>query len=539
MNSGIPIDIELLREFVATRSDEAFAQLMRRNMDLVFGAAMRQTGNPALAEEVTQIVFITLFQKAPRLRPGTSVAGWLIRAARFASLHLMRSEARRKEREMEESPMYDPNDPPEWTQLAPRLDECMVDLREDDREILLLRYFKQMPIRDVASAMQIGEAAAKKRIERALGRLRGVLHQKGVALPAITISALLASQKLHATAPPGLVTRVLASAADPSPLTQKIAAQAVTGSAALTPLVVKWALPGLLAATIPFVALEFTTPAGNLEGLLQRELGALEKEVASQDRQLQMARGAVRQESKARMAEAEKKKAAGALDFFSSLMQPDLLTRERLEEEINNRYAKVWKKLNFTPEERKTVRELLIARRLREQDRNLAAFRKERSEEEVERINAEDKAEMDRQLGEILGEARRDYMVWYREAEGDFQKTEELQAILERKGFPMTDSQQEQLVAIFHSETAELEPWGMVVPTDKGTQASILIPKEKMLAAKKDSLRRVLESARPLLDERQHGELASYLDKQLTQTEVEIDSFSEVFQTIGINGVSE
>jgi hypothetical protein len=60
-------DNTLLREFAASRSEAAFAALVRQHMNLVFATAYRQLGNHSLAEEVSQSVFVALARKAGSL----------------------------------------------------------------------------------------------------------------------------------------------------------------------------------------------------------------------------------------------------------------------------------------------------------------------------------------------------------------------------------------------------------------------------------------------------------------------------------------
>jgi DNA-directed RNA polymerase specialized sigma24 family protein len=62
-------DMALVREYAATGSDAAFATLVGRYVNLVNSAALRRVGEPQLAEEVTQVVFIILARKAGSLGP--------------------------------------------------------------------------------------------------------------------------------------------------------------------------------------------------------------------------------------------------------------------------------------------------------------------------------------------------------------------------------------------------------------------------------------------------------------------------------------
>ena len=78
-------DMELVREYAARQSEQAFETLVERNVGLVHSAALRQLRDPHLAEEITQTVFIILARKAGSLNPKTILPGWLYRTTCYVS----------------------------------------------------------------------------------------------------------------------------------------------------------------------------------------------------------------------------------------------------------------------------------------------------------------------------------------------------------------------------------------------------------------------------------------------------------------------
>src|SRR6476619_142102 len=92
-------DRQLLARYVAEVSEEAFAELVRRHMGLVYSAALRQVRDPQWAQDVTQLVCANLARQAARIPAGTVLAGWLHRDTRFTALDFLRTEARRAQRE--------------------------------------------------------------------------------------------------------------------------------------------------------------------------------------------------------------------------------------------------------------------------------------------------------------------------------------------------------------------------------------------------------------------------------------------------------
>jgi len=187
-------DMDLVREYAARNSEPAFETLVRRHVSLVYSVALRQVGNPAQAEEITQAVFLILARKAARLRPDTILPGWLHETARFASASFLRGELRRHHREQEayvQSKLQESTADPAWEQLAPLLDEAIGQLGKADRNAVVLRFFQNKSAREIAAALNVHESAAQKRLNRAVEKLRAWFLKRGVAVSADALTGAL------------------------------------------------------------------------------------------------------------------------------------------------------------------------------------------------------------------------------------------------------------------------------------------------------------------------------------------------------------
>src|SRR6185369_9939950 len=193
-------DAELLSQFARTNSQDAFAELVKRHVNLVYSAALRQVnGDEHLAKDVAQIVFTDLARKAASLARGrdasSPLTGWLYTSAHFAAAKIIRGESRRRDRE--EKFMREPTNEnaPEldWEKIRPTLDDAMHELKEADREAILLRYFENRPFVQVGAKLGLNENAARMRVERALEKLRDIFTKRGIATATALASVISAN----------------------------------------------------------------------------------------------------------------------------------------------------------------------------------------------------------------------------------------------------------------------------------------------------------------------------------------------------------
>jgi RNA polymerase sigma factor (sigma-70 family) len=212
-----------LGEYVRTGSAEAFRCLVEAHVDAVHSQCLRQLRDPAAAEDVTQLVFISLAQKASRISPNVVLDGWLFTATRYCCATHQRAAARRRSAErktaiMRKEAVESGSNGGDFSSHAePILDDAIATLGQRDREAVLLRFFRGRSLREVGDVLGVSEDAAKHRVLRAVEKLRGYFARRGVLASTDALATFLGCAVKPAA--PGAIQAAVHVALNPSVLT--------------------------------------------------------------------------------------------------------------------------------------------------------------------------------------------------------------------------------------------------------------------------------------------------------------------------------
>src|SRR5436190_8566436 len=208
-------------------------------MDLVYSAAARRVGDRHLAEDITQAVFMILARKPGSAARTAPLSAWLLNTARYAAANALKTQRRRlhhhalaaRQASASAAASPNPSDVLVWQEVAAHLDDAVLALPARDRQVVLLRYFHDKSINDVAAVLKSTEGAVKQRLSRSIEKLRKKLTRRGVVLGAQSaagLSVLLAEHAVKA-GPARLLAAV--SAAGTSASSASAASLAITKGA--------------------------------------------------------------------------------------------------------------------------------------------------------------------------------------------------------------------------------------------------------------------------------------------------------------------
>jgi len=177
-------DVQLSERLVAG-DDDALAEAYDRWSTLIYSVAMRITADHAAAEDVTQDVFVHLWQHPDRYDPRRgALRSWLCLLARSRALDWVRRR-RAQDRCHAAAAAIAPapvevDDGIVWQAEAKMVREAVAALPDRQREAVLLAYYRGRTYREVARDLGIPEGTAKWRLRAALSGLADCLAAEGI-----------------------------------------------------------------------------------------------------------------------------------------------------------------------------------------------------------------------------------------------------------------------------------------------------------------------------------------------------------------------
>lgn len=177
------------RELVSralTGDVRAYEELVRAHQGIAQRTAFLITRDEAEAQDAAQVGFMKAYTSLGRFDPTRPFRPWLLRIVGNEARNRRRSAARRARLELVSAARETAAPSPESDVVADErrreLLDALEELKEGDREVIGLRYFLDLGEAEMAAALDVAPGTVKSRLARALGRLRVVLEERGVAL---------------------------------------------------------------------------------------------------------------------------------------------------------------------------------------------------------------------------------------------------------------------------------------------------------------------------------------------------------------------
>jgi RNA polymerase sigma-70 factor, ECF subfamily len=181
---------DTLIRLVATGKTDALSALYDRYSRLVFGLALNTIGDEHLAEEITQDVYMRVWEKASSYKPEQGkVVTWIASIARYRAIDLYRQRNVRPEghsvtwAEMEPLDFPDKVDIEQEVEVAQRKQKvrmAMNQLPVEQRKALALAYFKGLSHQEIARELNEPLGTVKTRIRLAMQKLRQLLESESI-----------------------------------------------------------------------------------------------------------------------------------------------------------------------------------------------------------------------------------------------------------------------------------------------------------------------------------------------------------------------
>lgn len=153
--------------------DSAFTELVRRHQNNIYRLAYGYLGEREAARDAAQEVFLKAFQGLPYFQSDSQFSTWLYSICKNHCLNILRHER-----------LADKIDPPETASaknslpLKIRLKKLLGQLKDEHRDILILRYYQDLKYEQIARTLDISLNTAKVRLFRAKAELKELMGEE-------------------------------------------------------------------------------------------------------------------------------------------------------------------------------------------------------------------------------------------------------------------------------------------------------------------------------------------------------------------------
>jgi RNA polymerase sigma factor (sigma-70 family) len=201
-------DRELLEEFAARRSEEAFSALLERHGPMVLRVCRRVLRHEQDAEDAFQATFLVLARSSGSIRKREALASWLHGVAHRTAMEAKRKAARRRDREARLRATPPPAPCPRWDEVQAALDEEIRRLPACYRAAFVLCVLQGKGGAEAAAELGVKEGTVWSRLTRARQLLQGRLTRRGIELSAL-LAALAVAEGVGRAKVPAPLARVV------------------------------------------------------------------------------------------------------------------------------------------------------------------------------------------------------------------------------------------------------------------------------------------------------------------------------------------
>ena len=159
----------------------AFETLVDEYQGVLYHLALRMTGNPEDARDLTQNVFLKVWRNLGKYDAAYRFYSWVYRIALNEALNFV--QRRKRHDELDERTVSTDPTPSEETSLREarrQIQDALMELTPEYRQVIVLRHYQNLSYEEIATVVGIPEKTVKSRLFTARQRLGVALQKRGV-----------------------------------------------------------------------------------------------------------------------------------------------------------------------------------------------------------------------------------------------------------------------------------------------------------------------------------------------------------------------